>query len=107
MSDRALLRIQSWRSEAVVLHRRGCEATALLLEQCAREIEEDLTSQSVENALLSIDEAAAETGYSVSGIRKMIARNAIPNLGKPYAPRVRTGDLKPIKRSTTRHEQSR
>lgn len=98
MSDRALLRIQSWRTEATVLRRRGCEDKATLIEQLALEIEQDLTSTAVESVLLSLEEAAAATGYSVSGIRKMITRNAIPNLGKPYAPRVRAGDLKNIKK---------
>ncbi len=54
--------ISQWRDEATTFRRRGVGAHAMLLESCADELERELDRW--ENELLSIKEAAAESGYS-------------------------------------------
>lgn len=91
-------RVTAWRADAAVLRRRGCADKAELLEACAAELEHDLTVRATEEALLTVEEAARETGYSASGIRKQLERGAVPNRGAPYQPRIRRGDLLPLVR---------
>ncbi len=93
--------ISQWRDEAETFRRRGVAAHALL-ESCADELERELGRW--ENELLSIKEAAAESGYSEETLRRK-ARNgkllAERSSGKKTHLKLRRGDLpiKPIRRN--------
>ena len=87
MSDsplRALL--ARWQAEAGLLRRRGAPAQADALEGCCRELAEALAAEELE--ALSIPQAAEESGYSESQLRRMfkgqrrIPRGALPR--KPH-----------------------
>lgn len=80
-----------WRSEAEVLHRRGADEQAAVLESCASELVEEGRFLSLE--ALTLEQAAAESGFSYSALQKMTRDGTIPNVGKKGAPRVRRADL--------------
>ena len=82
---------ETWRSEATLLRRRGAGAQADALESCATELEEWTRQRDLE--ALTLDEAAAESGYSYSALQKKVADVELANVGRPRAPRVRRRDL--------------
>ena len=81
---RALL--DRWQAEAETLRQRGAPAQADALAACCRELEEALVAHDLER--LTISEAAAESGYSASRLRRMfkgqqrVPRGALPR--KPH-----------------------
>jgi hypothetical protein len=80
-----------WREEAQILSDNGAESQALVKVRAATELEEALIDR--DNELLTVIQAAKESGYSKDWLRKLVASGQIPNVGKPGAPRVRRGDL--------------
>ena len=80
-----------WRTEAAALRRRGAAGPAETLESCAAELEEYERERDLE--ALTLDEAAAVSGYTYSALEKMVREGRIPNAGEPHRPRVRRGDL--------------
>jgi hypothetical protein len=60
-------------------------------ECAANELENALRCHG--DALLTLAEAASESGYSVDRLGREIARSKIPNAGRLHAPRVRRSDL--------------
>jgi hypothetical protein len=77
--------LERWRAEADVLLRRGAIDAAAALEACTAELAEALLQQGLEQ--LTVSEAAAESGYSASQLRKRfpgqrrIARKDLPKKG--------------------------
>lgn len=97
--DRVVLQ---WRDDAETLRRRGVAAHATLLESCADELERELDRW--ENELLSIKEAAAESGYSEETLRRKARNGKLPaerSSGKKSHLKLRRGDLpiRPIRRN--------
>ncbi len=97
--DRVVLQ---WRDEADTLRRRGAAAQAVVLESCAEELESALQQQHDE--LLSIKEAATESGYSEETLRRKARNGELPaerSSGKKSHLKLRRGDLpmKPIRRN--------
>lgn len=84
MSDLAL--VERWRADAEVLRRRGAEEVARVLEGCAEELEAFLESRRLE--ALSLQEAAAESGYAYDTLQRMVADDRIPNAGEKGDPRI-------------------
>jgi hypothetical protein len=80
-----------WREEASLLRRRAASIQADVLESCAAELA--AWAQERELQPLTLEQAAAESGYTYSAIEKMVRRGAIGNVGKKGAPRIRRGDL--------------
>lgn len=79
MTPRAL--VDRWQAEAELLRRRGAPAQAEALESVARELAEALEANDLEE--LTVAQAAAESGYSESQIRRLfggrsITRGALP-----------------------------
>jgi DNA-directed RNA polymerase specialized sigma24 family protein len=70
-----------WREQAAVLRSRGAPAQADALATCAAEVEEAVRMQELEG--LTVAEAAAESGYSPSQLRRAF----------PGQRRIRRGDL--------------
>ncbi len=83
--------VAQWREEAAVLHRRGANAQAVVLEQCSEELEAALREHDLE--ALTLNEASQESGYSYSTLQKKVASGELPNVGSKNCPRVRRGDL--------------
>jgi hypothetical protein len=90
-----------WRSEAIVLRRRGAALQADVLEGCAAELEAYEHERELQT--LTLREAAQASGFSYSALQGMVADGTIPNEGRKGAPRVRRGDLprKPPKRGSS------
>ncbi len=94
--------IARWRTDVATLRKRGAAAQAVALESCADELERELDS--LENELLSIKEAAAESGYSEETLRRRVRKGEIAaerSNGKNSHPKLRRGDLptKPVRRN--------
>jgi hypothetical protein len=84
-----------WRAEAdTVTQRYGDDRLARLFRMVAAELEEAI--RATQDELLTLDEAAAVSGYTESHLRHLVAAKTIPNAGRKGAPRIRRGDL-PIK----------
>ena len=77
--------VSRWLSDADVLRRRGAIAQAEALAFCAAELEQVTTEEALE--ALTVAQAAAESGYSPSQIRRRfpgqarIARALLPKKG--------------------------
>ena len=64
------------------------------MDRCADQLEEVLLKEG--DALLTLPEAAEESGYSAGHIGRLIRDGKIPNAGRPGAPRIARRDL-PLK----------
>lgn len=93
----------TWRDRAGELERYA-PAAAAAFWTAAGELEEALQTRADEP--LTLDEAAAESGYSKRRLRELVAEGTIPNAGRKHAPRIRRGDLpmRPGATSTSRPE---
>ena len=88
--------LSHWREDADTLRNRGAVAQAVALELCADELERELDS--LENELLSIKEAAAESGLSEETLRRHVRLGKLPaerRPGKNTHLRIRRRDLCP------------
>lgn len=88
--------VDAWRAKAELLRESGVPAFATNLERCAQELEQCIAIRSAEDALLTIEQAAAETGYSKSGLYKLIGSGRVPNHGDRGRPRLRRGDIQSL-----------
>jgi hypothetical protein len=85
--------VAAWRDEGTGLRRRyGLRQLASLCEAHAAELEEALAL--AEGRLLTLKEAAAESGYSVAHLRVLLASGALTQAGRHGAPRVLSSELK-------------
>jgi hypothetical protein len=66
-------------------------AGALLCEEFLLDVEALFAAE--EDALLTLEEAAAASGYSVEHIARLIRQGKLPNAGRWHAPRLRARDL--------------
>jgi hypothetical protein len=80
-----------WREEAGLLRGYGASQAAAATELHAREVVEAV--KQAENEELTLEEAAAASGYARRTIRQKVSEGEIPNVGRRNAPRVRRGDL--------------
>ncbi len=67
-----------WRTDAATLRRRGAVTQAVAVESCADELERELARW--EDQLLSITEAAAESGLSEETLRRHVRLGKLPGL---------------------------
>ena len=92
MRQDALLDLAAgWVEDAKVLREHGASEAATTSEKHAREVVEAV--KLAEDEVLTLAEAAAESGYARRTIRQKIQMGQIPNIGKKNAPRIRRGDL--------------
>lgn len=90
--DRFHALVTEWRDEAEWLKRRfGYKRSARVIERMASDLEAALRADADE--LLSLREAAYETGYHEDHLGRLVADGKIPNAGRKHAPRIRRGDL--------------
>lgn len=83
--------VARWREEALVLRRRGALGQAEVLEGAATEMEALLAIAG--ESTVSLQEAAALSGYTTDALTRLVRRGALQNLGRPRAPRFRVRDL--------------
>lgn len=83
--------VSEWRAEAKLLRRRGAIGRAVAAESYAAEVEE--RSREYQLEALTLQQAAAESGFSYSTLEKMLRTGDLENVGRKRAPRVRRGDL--------------
>ena len=83
-----------WRAQAEGLRQFGADAQAKAVDRCADHLEEVLRQEG--DALLTLPEAAEESGYSSDHIGRLVREGKIPNAGRPGAPRIARRDL-PLK----------
>jgi hypothetical protein len=84
--------LAKWRAEREKLSRYGQMVDpTLLLDDVLREAE--LAFRAVNEGLLRLSEAAAESRYSASHLARLVRDGKIPNAGRPHAPRIRRTDL--------------
>lgn len=81
---------ESWRARASELE-RFAPAAAVAFRDAAQELEAALRSDA--DAVLTLQEAALASSYSVDHLRHLVASGAIRNAGAKRRPRVRAGDL--------------
>jgi hypothetical protein len=80
-----------WRVRADLFRKHGAAGYATAIETLAEELDQALRAK-VE-IVLTLAEAAAETGYSVEHLGREVRQRRIANAGRPGAPRIRRGDL--------------
>lgn len=85
--------IARWRSDAEVLRRRGAPALAEALESAADEAETWWREWRLE--LLTLQEAAGETGLAYDTAQRKVASGEWPNRGSKGRPRVYRADVQP------------
>lgn len=81
----------AWDADAAVLERRGDSRGAGMLKQCADELRAARERRDAE--VLTLTEAAQESGYSAETLRKLVRAGAIPQAGRTHAPRIARKDL--------------
>ena len=80
----------SWRRVATTL-RPYAEAAAVAYERAADALDAALDAQ--QSAVLTLREAARESGLSADHLGRLVRQGRIPNAGRPHAPRIRRADL--------------
>ena len=80
-----------WHHDAEKLRGWGALASADAVDKCVMELAEALATQDAEP--LSLAEAATETGYCVSHLRRLIGEGKLHDVAEKGPPRVRRGDL--------------
>lgn len=83
----------SWRASAAQLRRYGAEAQAVTLESAADDVLQALAS--ADDAVLTLDAAAYESGYSAEHLGRLVREGRVPNAGRRGRPRIRAADLPP------------
>ena len=83
--------VSNWRAVAKLFREHEQSATAVAYEKCADALEEALAQEN--GATLTLQEAAAESGYSADHLGRMVREGKIPNVGQPNAPRIARKDL--------------
>lgn len=87
--------VRKWLQEAEALEQRYLdERAASLFRLHASELEEAIREH--EDGLLTLSQAASESGYSIDHLRHLVADGSIPNAGKRGSPLIRRTDL-PLK----------
>lgn len=80
-----------WRALAEQQRRLGAEPQARTLEYCADALGSVLRAN--EDELLSLQQAADESGYSVDHLGRLIRERKVPNAGRKARPLIRRSDL--------------
>ena len=80
-----------WRRRAIELRRYGAEAQATTLECAADDLDAALRRR--DDELLTLSEAATESGYHAESLGRLVLDGKIPNAGRKGAPRIQRRDL--------------
>jgi hypothetical protein len=80
-----------WRAKADVLRKHGAPGQATAVEALAEELDQVLRSEL--DVVLTLTDAAGESGYSAEHLGREVRQGRISNAGRQGAPRIRRGDL--------------
>lgn len=80
-----------WRAAAAEFRRFGAEPQARTLESCADDLEGALVAQG--DQLLSLQQAAEESGYSIDHLSRMLRDGKLQNAGRRSKPMIRRIEL--------------
>jgi hypothetical protein len=81
-----------WRHEADAMrHRNAIVEGAALCEEMLDDFEAVVVGEA--DAVLNLQQAAAESGYSADYLGTLVRKGEIPNAGRPNAPRIRRREL--------------
>ncbi len=81
-----------WRTEAQAMRRRNAIVQgAALCEEMLRDFEAVVAQEA--EAVLNLQQAATESGYSADYLGQLIRKGRIPNAGRPNAPQIQRKDL--------------
>ena len=80
-----------WRALAEQQRRLGAEPQARTLEYCADALWSVLRAN--DDELLSLQQAADESGYTVDHLGRLIRERKVPNAGRKARPLIRRSDL--------------
>jgi len=80
-----------WREEADLLRGYGASEAAASAELHAQQLAEAVAE--AEDEVLTLEEAAVESGYARRTLREKISVGEIPNAGRKGSPRIRRGDV--------------
>jgi hypothetical protein len=83
--------LTEWKTRAETAVLLEDRKAAHILRLCATELERAL--QDAGDTPLTLAEAAAESGYSIEHLRRLVSEGRIANAGRRYAPRIRRADL--------------
>ncbi len=84
--------VGKWAAEAEAMRQRGVLASgAALLDEVLRDFDAVIRSHGKE--LLTLTQAATESGYSGEYLGSLIRQGKLANAGRPHAPRIRRRDL--------------
>lgn len=84
--------VEEWRERADYLRRWGAgEELAHVWRLAADELQRAIREANDE--VLTLEEAARESGYSKRRLRELVAEGRVPNAGRKHAPRIRRADL--------------
>ena len=76
----------TWRQDATMLRSYGDERGAGILEAVAGQLDGALRDHAME--VLTLSEAAAESGYSKRRLRELLTEGKVPNQGERGRPRI-------------------
>lgn len=82
--------LERWGNQATVL-RPFAPEVATAFEQLAAELETAIGT--LDSATVTIEEAAALSGYSEAQLRRLVKNHSVPNVGTGREVRIRRGDL--------------
>jgi hypothetical protein len=82
---------EEWRALAEQQRRLGAEPQARTLEYCADALWSVLTAN--DDELLSLQQAADESGYTPDHLGRLLREGKIPNAGRKARPLIRRSDL--------------
>ena len=77
---------QEWLTRAEIFREHAEDPVAIAYERCAHGLEEVLAAEGDE--VLTLQQAAAESGYSADHLGRLVREGKIPNAGRPNAPRI-------------------
>ena len=83
--------VEKWRRRAAALRDWGAAEVARVWDIAATELEADERERALE--VLTLAEAASESGYSTDHLRRLVRDGLLPNAGRRHAPRIRRRDV--------------
>lgn len=78
--------VDQWRKTAATLREYAAESQAVVLEQCADDLE--VLLQTRDEVALTLREASDLSGYSTDHLGRLVRDGKVPNAGRPGAPRI-------------------
>jgi hypothetical protein len=94
--------VRLWKERAATAEALADSRGAHIVRLCAEELEEALKAAG--DTVLTLPQAAAQSGYSAEHLRRLVRQEKIPNAGRKNAPRIRQADLPRKAGDLTEHQ---